>query len=125
MAGRLHWRNACGQEAKTPPAREGGAMKRLRWLALGVAMLAAAGAAGRVLGGMGPRAREAVPVLVAVVQDQMADLDLRAEAAEALGRIGPDPTQLANVDPIQGVLAAALDDGSVRVRRGAARGLEE
>jgi HEAT repeat protein len=45
-----------------------------------------AGEAARVLGLIGPRARDAVPSLVAVLQDEKGPPPARAEAAQALGR---------------------------------------
>jgi HEAT repeat protein len=83
-------------------------------------------AAARVLGGMGERARPAVPAVVGLLQDSGASEGSRAAAALALGQIGPEKTAdsapVKEGDPIVDALTAALS-GPSRVRVQAARAL--
>jgi HEAT repeat protein len=83
--------------------------------------------AARVLGGMGPRARSAGPALMAVLQDRQSKAEVRAEAAGALGLIGPETVEGGQpvFDPLVAALASALEDGSTLVRLRAALALEE
>ncbi len=84
--------------------------------------------AARVLGAMGARAGAAVPDLVAVFLDRQAKDEARAEAARALGRIGPAPPPAdapGTPDAVVEALASALTDGSAAVRQRAAEGLGE
>jgi HEAT repeat protein len=78
--------------------------------------------AARVLGGMGERARPAVASLVGLLQDRTANEDARAEAAVALGWIGPDPTDPG--DGVVGALASVLS-GPGKVRLASARALRQ
>jgi HEAT repeat protein len=75
---------------------------------------------------MGPRARQAVPVLLALVQDREGSRERRAEVVRALGRIGPDPdTGPGMPDPVIDALTAALDDPVVLVQERALEALAE
>ncbi len=73
--------------------------------------------AARVLGLMGPRAADAVPALIGVVQQRQAAAGLREEAAGALGRIGIPAKDIVVV------LSAALQDEKPEMRRRAAAAL--
>lgn len=92
-----------------------------------------AGPAARVLGGMGERASDAVPPLVALLLDELADTDARVEAAKALERIGSETIdglekKAADVsaDPTIAAVTAALKaalGGPPKVQAEAARAL--
>jgi HEAT repeat protein len=80
----------------------------------------------RVLGEIGPRARAAVPALLALMQDREGSRERRAEVVRALGRIGPDPeTPPGLPDPVIDGLTAALDDPAVAVQQRALEALAE
>jgi HEAT repeat protein len=84
--------------------------------------------AARVLGGMGERARPAVPALVGLLQNLSAGAEARAEAAAALGWIGPEKPGQAplpeGADEVVGALVAALSGpGRVRLQAVQALGL--
>jgi len=68
--------------------------------------------AARALGGIGPGAREAIPVLLEALRDR--DSTVRVDAAAALEQLGPEAAE---------ALAAALDDDDEVVRRIAADAL--
>ncbi|UCG48962.1 MAG: HEAT repeat domain-containing protein [Phycisphaerales bacterium] len=68
------------------------------------------------LGGIGPRARNAIPALAEALQSQHEDHNVKREAAEALGKIGPEAVP---------ALAKALQHNQYFVRRVAARALGE
>jgi HEAT repeat protein len=78
----------------------------------------------RVLGAMGDRARPAASALVGLLQDAGAGEEARAEAAAALGQIGPEKTATGDGPDVAGVLAVALA-GPPRVRLEAARALAQ
>jgi HEAT repeat protein len=80
--------------------------------------------AARVLGGMGERARDAVPALAALLADPKADVEARAEAAKALGLIGSEEKTAAPVigDPVIAALVIGLS-GSSKVQIPSARSL--
>jgi HEAT repeat protein len=72
-------------------------------------------AAARILGEMGPAAKEAVPELQAALSD--ADKDVRRSAARSLGDIGPGS------QPAVGALGKTLKDADAQVRQAAAYAL--
>ncbi len=74
-------------------------------------------AAAHVLGLIGPRAADALPDLIAVLQRQQAPAALRSEAAFALGRIGQPSAAIVPA------LIAALKDDKREVREQAAEAL--
>ena len=73
-----------------------------------------AGAA-RILGEIGPAAKDAVPDLTAALRDD--NLEVRQNAATSLGHIGPA------AQPAAAELSAALKDSQWQVRRAAAYAL--
>jgi HEAT repeat protein len=81
----------------------------------------------RVLAGMGPRARPAMSALMAALQDRQGKAEVRAEAARALGLIGPENSKGGGevFDPLPVALASALEDSSSAVRVKAAQALEQ
>jgi HEAT repeat protein len=69
------------------------------------------------LGKIGPEAKTAIPVLMALLKDK--DRDVRCAAADALGRIGPEAkTGIPSLNDL-------LKDKDERVRRVAADALEK
>lgn len=78
--------------------------------------------AARVLGAIGEPAREAMPALAALLADSDAAEDARAEAAWAIGAIGPAPSETPVIgDPVVLTLTAALAPSApAKVKREAA-----
>lgn len=86
-------------------------MKMIKDQVMIVRMGAAAG-----LGGIGPKAREAIPLLADAFESPHEDHNVKREAAEALGKMGPEAIP---------VLVKALQNNQYFVRRMSARALGE